>query len=78
MLRLVLFGVFVSAVIGQHDGTLIASSNDFSYAVENENIDPIILGGKISNNHIENWQLKNEKFKQCGFCGEEFQAFPGD
>ena len=43
-----------------------------------ENIDPIITGVSISQEHLRVWKINNDKYRECGLCGEELQAYPGD
>ncbi len=73
MLRIVVLGFVVSGFLGQDKSSF--TENDFTVASD---VDPIIVGHSISDAHKQQWKLNNEKYKECGLCGEEMQAFPAD
>lgn len=43
-----------------------------------ENLDPIVVGHTISSEHKKHWEIVSAKYHECGLCGEEAQAYPGD
>ncbi len=43
-----------------------------------KNLDPIVVGQTISDEHKQRWLNSSQKYKECGLCGEEPQAYPGD
>lgn len=79
MLRILMFGIAVTAIVGQ--GDLIANQNNSDLKIaklETKNIDPIIVGRTISASYKKQWAIDSKKYKECGLCGEEMQAFPGE
>ena len=54
------------------------SENITSTLIMAEKIDPIVVGETISDEHKQRWLLTSRKFHECGLCGEEPQAYPGD
>lgn len=73
MLRVLAFGMFVTAIMGQSN---FASDVNTNYS--KNGIDPIIVGHSISDAHKQQWAIKNKKYKECGLCGEELQPYPGE
>jgi hypothetical protein len=78
MFRIVLIGFVVSILVTE--GKIVPNnSNDSAIlSTTTENLDPIILGQTISLEHKKRWALDSAKFHECGLCGEEAQAYPGD
>jgi len=79
MFRILFFGIILSSVMSE-EGTL--ENTDVHKVSEYESsesaIDPIITGESISDEHKRLWKIQNEKFINCGLCGEKPQPFPGD
>lgn len=78
MFRIVLFGFFVSVIIGAGNPILDTTKERTTLPAIAENLDPIVVGQTISDEHKKRWQLTSAKYHECGLCGEDTQAYPGD
>lgn len=78
MLRLVVFGVFISSVIAGNVEDVVFVDSKTELEQGNYGIDPIITGHTVDTDHLARWKVKNEMFLKCGNCGQEIQAYPGD
>ncbi len=77
MSRFILLGLFASIILNldkNNEDKPYDNYNLSSYS--DSNIDPIILGKSVSSEHFANWKIQNERYKECGLCDEELQAFP--
>ncbi len=79
MFRVLFCGFVVFAFLGEGDfnKNSVIKATEISY-YSSENIDPIIVGHLISDAHKRRWEINSNKYHECGMCGEEAQAYPGD
>ena len=84
MLRLMFTGFVFSAFLGVSQSDTAAPVGDWDgdqFIAASEQvgaIDPIVTGLTISDEHKREWAERHKRFLECGLCGEEPQAFPGD
>lgn len=79
MFRIFLSGFILSSFLSEEGSmTNIDADKTPEYVRSEGSIDPIITGISISDEHKRLWKIQNEKYLECGLCGEEPQAFPGD
>lgn len=82
MLRVLFIGVVLSSFIGKEGATnSIAFDKTVKQASSKDAIDPIdpiVTGETITDEHKRLWKIQNKKYLECGLCGEEAQAFPGE
>lgn len=48
------------------------------YLGSQDNIDPLITGHSVSDEHKSAWQKRADAYNRCGLCGAEMQPYPGD
>ena len=78
MFRIIAAGFALSVFMGE--GYSNFSNAEVMHASQTQvaNIDPIITGVSISQEHLRLWKINSDKYNECGLCGEELQAYPGD
>lgn len=79
MLRILFVGVVLSSFMGK-EGAIknVALDKNIKQASLEVAIDPIVTGETITDEHKRLWKIQNKKYLECGLCGEEPQAFPGE
>ena len=79
MFRIFIAGFFLSSFLSEEGSFKIVDIEKTpEYLISEGSIDPIITGESISDEHKRLWNIQNKKYLECGLCGEEPQAFPGD
>lgn len=79
MLRVLFIGVVLSSFSSEEDLIKYVTTNNNPDNLSLENaVDPVITGETISDEHKRLWKIQNEKYLECGLCGQEPQPFPGD
>lgn len=81
MFRIFFIGVVLYSFAGERSELTTADIKEPVKKVNTDtqsDIDPIITGITIMDEHKRLWKIQNEKYLECGLCGEEPQAFSGD
>jgi len=78
MFRLILSGFIASVFLVEGEPLTDVVSLTEVAQYQTSQIDPIITGQSISDDHKQKWLIQNKKYKECGLCGADTQAYPGD